>query len=81
MGRLSFLADMESIRAHKQNLETYRSGHNELDSKSSCRLVPARGFESHRLRERKTRINAAVSMRAGIYAGFLIYNIFYKVKQ
>ena len=31
-------------------METYRSGHNELDSKSSCRLVPARGFESHRLR-------------------------------
>ena len=31
-------------------LETYRSGRNELDSKSSCPLTRARGFESHRLR-------------------------------
>ena len=31
-------------------LETYRSGRTELDSKSSCPLTRARGFESHRLR-------------------------------
>ena len=31
-------------------METYRSGHNENDSKSFGRLIPARGFESHRLR-------------------------------
>ena len=29
----------------------YRSGHNEADSKSVSRFKPARGFESHRLRQ------------------------------
>ena len=37
----------------KYKMETYRSGHNEADSKSVSRLKPARGFESHRLRQIK----------------------------
>ena len=32
-------------------MEMYRSGHNEADSKSVSRHKPARGFESHRLRQ------------------------------
>ena len=31
--------------------EMYRSGHNGADSKSVVRLIPYRGFESHRLRQ------------------------------
>ena len=34
-------------------METYRSGHNESDSKSLCRLKAARGFESLRLRSKE----------------------------
>ena len=34
------------------NTERYRSGHNENDSKSFGRLIPARGFESHSLRQK-----------------------------
>ncbi len=41
------------------NLETYRSGRNELDSKSSCRFTPARGFESHRLRQSRRGVIGA----------------------
>lgn len=37
--------------ADEANKETYRSGRTELDSKSSCPLTRARGFESHRLRQ------------------------------
>ena len=37
------------------NKETYRRGRTELDSKSSCPLTRARGFESHRLRHFKRK--------------------------
>src|SRR6266446_10402256 len=33
--------------------ERYRSGHNGADSKSDGRVIPARGFESHPLRQNK----------------------------
>src|SRR5262249_31391246 len=35
----------------KRDLERYRSGHNGADSKSDGRVIPARGFESHPLRQ------------------------------
>src|SRR5580704_17305234 len=37
----------------KRDLERYRSGHNGADSKSDGRVIPARGFESHPLRQIK----------------------------
>ena len=39
------------------NKETYRRGRTELDSKSSCPLTRARGFESHRLRQEEPYSN------------------------
>ena len=41
--------------ADEANKETYRSGRTELDSRSSCPLTRARGFESHRLRQQNIR--------------------------
>src|SRR5882757_6518865 len=38
-------------RPTKRDLERYRSGHNGADSKSDGRVIPARGFESHPLRQ------------------------------
>ena len=56
------------------NLERYRSGHNGADSKSDGRVIPARGFESHPLRDRKfiskdftpyRRLSGATKRRVG----------------
>ena len=53
---LAFSPDFLSVFQRKNRgeiaLEWYRSGHNGADSKSVCRLAPARGFESHPLRHR-----------------------------
>src|ERR1700735_2641600 len=41
------------LTANFQVKERYRSGHNGADSKSDGRVIPARGFESHPLRQIK----------------------------
>jgi hypothetical protein len=42
---------LPSFRLQDQIPERYRSGRNGVDSKSTCPLTGARGFESHPLRQ------------------------------
>ena len=52
--------------------EMYRSGHNGADSKSVVRLIPYRGFESHRLRQKK----AKVIPQGVAFAFYKIYHLY-----
>lgn len=65
------LIRMQNLR----QMETYRRGHNGTDSKSVCRIYPAHGFESHRLRLAYLQQNDQKTVKVLVNTPFFVFSI------